>query len=233
MSSAAVAAQLSPGFSCNMVDIASTCGDDCQYCQMLALIDSFWSLNGPAWHNNTGWPADGTPEGYVPLAHCSWHGIYCCGADGSLIADRDTGSRSFVVTGQTACKVPLGVAAILLASNNLNGTLDDQLLISSPLRVSLDILTLNSAPYIKSSDAPGSPLCQIYWAHVDTLLADNSLYGDLPESSVGAPYLHYLNLDGNRFSGTVPQGLFLSPALDYVSTVSSLVSSLKGRLMIQ
>ena len=43
--------------------------------------------------------------------------------------------------------------------------------------------------------------------------------GTPQESMEGAPFLQYIDMDGNHFSGTLPPGLFSNSSLTYLSLV--------------
>lgn len=142
-----VRAMPTPGYNCSEVALADTCDDDCQYCQQQALLDYVWVLNGPNWHDNTGWPQNGTIGwSYTPLSHCEWDGVYCCGPDYTLLNVGDPAVRAYMLTNRTACEVPYGVAIILQGNNSLNGTISGALFSDSALRISLQILDLHSKP---------------------------------------------------------------------------------------
>ena len=51
--------------------------------------------------------------------------------------------------------------------------------------------------------------------------ADNSLTGSPQEGITALPFISYINLDGNRFSGPLPYDLFFSQSLSQLSMVSS------------
>lgn len=137
-------AQLTGGFSCDSIELQAECDDNCQYCQVQALLSYFLSLNGPEWYHNDGWPADGTIQNYTAYQHCDWFGVICCSEDSKLMVANPI-TLNYLLTNDTDCSVPFGVAVILLSSNNLRGNLSNELLSESALRVSLDILVLNSA----------------------------------------------------------------------------------------
>ena len=139
-------AQLSPGFSCELLDLEPVCGAECQFCQAQGLLGHIWTLNGPDWVYNTGWPASGSLSNYSALEHCSWFGVFCCGADHTLTGIDHPELLKYLLTDDTKCSVPYGVAVLLLSHNNLTGTLSSEFLSTSPLRLSLDIIALNSTP---------------------------------------------------------------------------------------
>ena len=134
-----------PEYNCSEVALRGTCDDVCQYCQQQALLDHIWVLNGPNWRNTRGWPLNGTiGSDYTPLSHCEWAGVYCCGTDRTLLNVEDPSAVAYVLTNRSACEVPLGVAIIVQGNNSLNGTISGDLFSKSALRVSLQILVLNS-----------------------------------------------------------------------------------------
>ncbi len=91
-----ILADPTPGYNCSAVPLQDICDDDCQYCQQEALLDYLWVLNGPNWHSKQGWPANDTIAEYIPLSHCEWAGIYCCGSDNTLLNVEDPALLAYV-----------------------------------------------------------------------------------------------------------------------------------------
>ncbi len=138
--------RLSWTFNCSDVRPQRTCDDTCQYCQQQALLTYIWPLNGPNWRNRAGWPSDGDMSLYVPEAHCSWYGVYCCGSDFTLLNVADPATLRYTVTNRTSCQVPFGVSIILLGNNGLNGSISTDIFSLSALRVSLEVFSAESKP---------------------------------------------------------------------------------------
>ena len=96
-----------------------------------ALLTLFVDTNGTSWANFTGWPD--AAHDLEPFAHfvrqmpayqwqhCLWYGVYCCGADGTLFDVTQPQHLQYVITNETACLTPGGVAVLLLGRNNLVG----------------------------------------------------------------------------------------------------------------
>ena len=146
LSAARLVAPITPGFDCATVTVQEVCNEDCQFCQAKALIDYFWVLNGPHWFFNLNWPTNGdlSADNYVLLDHCTWFGVYCCTENKTLTDIDDPAALLYTLTNNTQCDVPFGVAVILLAENNLNGSLSTEVLGTSALRVSLRLLVIDS-----------------------------------------------------------------------------------------
>lgn len=144
---------LACSLNCSAVRLQRTCDDNCQFCQQQALLKYIWPLNGPNWRNSGGWPSTGEVNLYVPKAHCSWYGVYCCGSDFTLLNIDDPATLRYTVTNRTSCKVSFGVAIILLGNNGLNGSLSTEMFGSSALQVSLEVFRAESElPYLFLAD---------------------------------------------------------------------------------
>lgn len=132
------------GFDCAGVQPAPVCDENCQFCQQKALLQYIWPLNGPNWERSEGWPVSGTLAGFVAQAHCRWYGVLCCGADHTILDNPSSSHLDGIMTNLTKCEVPLGVAVLILGSNGLSGPLDSQILASSALRLSLEVIRAES-----------------------------------------------------------------------------------------
>lgn len=132
------------GLTCENLQSAKLCDKACQLCQQKALLEHLWTLNGPEWKNQAGWPAEGSLNYSEPLQHCEWYGIYCCGPDNTLLNVEDPYQLRYTYTNRTTCSVPFGVALILLGNNGLKGSMQASMFSTTALKLSLEVFRADS-----------------------------------------------------------------------------------------
>ena len=119
------------------------CDTTCQQSQRAALLDLYQATKGSSWYLNTwwglpnsGWGSEGNVSSGLP-AHCSWAWVFCCGADGYVYLD-----PSIPWTVDVQCNTFAGVTILILADNNLTGTLPQDADSWAPFARTLSVMEL-------------------------------------------------------------------------------------------
>lgn len=173
----------------------STCTSACQASQVAALVDLYAATGGSQWAVSAGWSSltPTTPISTVcDLLSTNQQG-WCCDSS------------------QSQCPAEYGISMLILARNNLKGTLPASFFTAlGPTLLSV-ILSSMLMSYRPLSLAATSRHCSC------VLGAGNQLSGTLPP--LVAPHLIDLIVANNKLTGTVPNAIYSLPHVYRVDLV--------------
>ena len=169
-----------------------------------ALGDLYAATNGPGWVNNTGW-ADAASG--VPADYCTFYGITPSVDYNDLPSDYGSAP--------SGCS-PGSIDGLLLAKNNLVGTLPDSL--GSLTTISVLLLNYNQL----SGTLPATLGRLTSLTHFNIVV--NMLSGTVPDSLGNLVNVVNFQLSGNALSGTIPATFDNFAQVTYLSISTNALS---------